>query len=517
MNGADNLCDVLLANDVTVCFANPGTSEMHTVAALDRKPDLRCVLGLFEGVVTGAADGYARMRDWPAATLLHTGPGLANGLANLHNARRACVPIINVVGDHAGYHLKYDAPLTSDIESLAAPMSNWVRRIEGPDDVAPSVEAAISASLSPPGIATLILPADAAWGAASAVPRRKVVLPSRAPVNLDVVREVAASIRAASGRAGIVVAGRAAKADALAVAGQVAAAKHVRLFSEVLVGRLERGAGRVAVTQIPYPIDAALATLRDIDVLVLVGAPEPVAFFAYPGKPGRLVHDGCRVLTLAVHGDDGLGALEALRDELGVKNSQPGPGNDATADGGVPGGALTEDAVAVLLARALPENAIVCDEGLTSARRFFSLSTTSAPHDYMMTKGGAIGAGIPLSIGAAVACPDRKVCTLQADGSAMYTVQGLWTQARENLDVVTIILSNRTYATLYGEMRNAGVNSIGRNAKRMLDIDDPPLDWVSIARGLGVEAVRVNACEDFRKALDGALSHRGPFLIEAVI
>ena len=175
MNGADRLCDVLLANGVDVCFANPGTSEMHFVAALDRKPAMRCVLGLFEGVVTGAADGYARMTRRPAATLLHTGPGLANGLANLHNARRAHSPIINVVGDHASYHLRHDAPLTSDIESLAAPMSDWVRRVKSADAVGETVADAYRAACSIPGVATLILPADSAWnpGAGRALDARR--------------------------------------------------------------------------------------------------------------------------------------------------------------------------------------------------------------------------------------------------------------------------------------------------------------------------------------------------------
>jgi len=516
MNGADALCDVLLANDVGVCFANPGTSEMHFVAALDRQPEMRCILGLFEGVVTGAADGYARMTGRPAATLLHTGPGLANGLANLHNARRARTPVINIVGDHAGYHLALDAPLTSDIESLAAPMSNWVRRIKGPDDVAPATEAAFRASMSPPGVATLILPADAAWGEARPAPSVKIET-APATFKQETVLEIAQALRKAPGRVGMVLSGAAAHADALRIAGQIAAAWSVHLFSEVLVARMERGAGRVAPGRIPYPIDMALEVLADIDVLILVGAPEPVAFFAYPGKPGRLVREDCKVLTLAAHGEDLKGALDALRDELGVKRSQVLPQVGTFPDEPAPSGKLTDDAVAVMVARALPENAIVCDEAITSARRFFALSAFSAPHDIIMNTGGAIGIGIPLATGAAVACPDRKVITLQADGSGMYAVQGLWTQAREELDVVTIIFANRTYAILHGEMRNVGVEEIGRNARRMLDLDQPSLDWVSLAKGMGVDAVRASTCEEFAACLDRALSQRGPFLIEAVI
>ncbi|UVC16929.1 acetolactate synthase large subunit [Mesorhizobium onobrychidis] len=517
MNGADVLCDVLLANGVNVCFANPGTSEMHFVAALDRKPEMRCVLGLFEGVVTGAADGYARMTDRPAATLLHTGPGLANGLANIHNARRARIPMINIVGDHASYHLELDAPLTSDIESLAAPMSNWVRRIAGPADIAPAAQAAFRASLMPPGIATLILPADAAWGDASPVSLATVELPLSPSVDMSVVRKIAEAIRAAPGRAGIVVRGLAARADALEIAGQISAAMDVRVFGEVLIARMERGRGRVAPVRIPYPIDAARALLDDIDVLILVGAKEPVAFFAYPGKPGRLVREGCDVLTLAAHGEDLKAALAALREELGVRPSRQLPIATAFPDESTPRGKLTDDAMALLVARRLPANAIVCDEAVTSARRYFALSAFAAPHDYMMTTGGSIGGGIPLATGAAIACPGRKVVNLEADGSGMYTVQGLWTQAREKLDVVTIVFSNRTYAILHGEMRNVGVNAVGENARRMLDLDQPALDWVSLANGMGVEAARAETCERFDALLDSAMSRPGPFLIEALI
>src|SRR5262245_2141258 len=516
MNGADVLADVLLTNDVRVCFANPGTSEMHFVAALDRKPQLRCVLGLSEGVVTGAADGYARMTGRPAATLLHTGPGLANGLANLHNARRARTPMINIVGDHASYHLPLDAPLTTDIEALAAPMSNWVRRVNSSHDVGPTAEAACRASLSPPGVATMILPADAAWGEVAAPQSwRKVLLDTPRLPDPEIVRAVANAIRANPGRVGMIVGGAAAQADSLVIAGQIAAACNIRLFNEFFVAHTQRGHGRVCPERIPYPIEMALAVLKDIEILVLVGAPEPVAFFAYPGKPGRLVRDGCTALTLARHGEDLKGALEVLHAELGVRRTQSLQPIAPNEDEGYPAGQLTDDAIAVMVAQQNPESAIVCEETITSGRRFFALSAFAAPHDFIMPTGGAIGGGIPLATGAAIGCPDRKVINLQADGSAMYSVQGLWTQARENLDVVTIIFSNRTYAILHVEMRNVGVASIGTNARRMLDLDSPPLDWVSIAHGLGIEAAVATSCETFSTLLDAAMSRAGPFLIEA--
>jgi acetolactate synthase-1/2/3 large subunit len=517
MNGADRLCDVLLANDVDVCFANPGTSEMHFVAALDRKPRMRCVLGLFEGVVTGAADGYARMADKPAATLLHLGPGLANGLANLHNARRAHTPMINVVGDHAAYHLQHDAPLTSDIESLARPMSHWVRRIADAESVGPDTAAAYQAAMSLPGITTLILPADAAWGEVSEAPILRATIPDPEPVMSEAVAAAAKAVRSGK-RAALMLTGRALRADALEIAGRIAAATGVRLVAQQSNGRVERGVGRVPVLRVPYPIDQALEALRDIDVLIRVGGRVPVAFFAYPDKPGRLVREDCEVIELARVGQDLKGALAWLADELGVRSDKPAPvvSSVSVADA-LPTGPLTEDAISRAVARMMPENAIICDESVSSGRRFFALSQNTVPHDYLQITGGSIGIGIPLAAGAAVACPDRKVIGLQADGSGMYTVQGLWTQARENLDVVTIVYANRAYAILQGEMRNVGVNDFGRNARRMLNLDEPALDWIAMARGMGVEAGRAATVEEFVRLFDGALSRRGPFLIEAVL
>jgi acetolactate synthase-1/2/3 large subunit len=537
MTGADRLCDVLLANGVDVCFANPGTSEMHFVAALDRKPAMRCVLGLFEGVVTGAADGYGRMRRRPAVTLLHTGPGLANGLANLHNARRARSPILNVVGDHASYHLQYDAPLTSDIESLARPMSNWVRRVESASAISEAAGSAYLAATTLPGVATLILPADAAWGEIEPTPLVPITLPPAplpaadtivrgglqhgvllppAPLPAaDTIRSVANIVRQNNGRFGLLVGGNAALEQGLAAAERVATSFGGQVFTEVLPPRVARGRGRAAATKIPYFVDPAVACLRNIDLLILVGAPEPVAFFAYPGKPSRLVSEHCKVVTLAGRSGDQVGALAALADELGAVH--PAAVLRQAEDVSTPVGTLTEDAIAVILAQEIPEGAIVCDEGLTSARRLYDLAELASPHDYLMVPGGSIGLGIPMSIGAAIACPERKVITLQADGSGLYTLQGLWTQARENLDIVTIVFANRAYAILQVEMRNLGFNDTGRNATRMMSLTEPAPDWVHLARGMGVEAVATDSCEQFADLLRSALMRRGPFLVECQI
>ena len=516
MNGADILCDTLLATGVDTCFANPGTSEMHFVAALDRRPAMRCVLGLFEGVVTGAADGYGRMSGRPAATLLHTGPGLANGLANLHNAKRAGAPVVNIVGDHASYHLPFDAPLTTDIEALAEPMSHWVRRVTGPNDVGSATEVAVTTARQTPGIATLILPGDAAWGEA------QVHEPSPGPaarpiVSVETVRAVAQALRSARGRCALVLGSPAAQGAALMAAARIADCVDGRLFGGMFVPRAERGQGRPRVERIPYPVDQAVASLADVDVLILVGAAAPVAFFAYPEKPSTLTRTDARILDLTGSGEEAGAALETLADELGARPTSIAsrlPVPDPTPSRG----ALSNEALCHMIAAGLPDEAIVVDEALTSVRGLYDATAGAPPHDYLMAcTGGAIGAGLPVATGAAIACPNRKILALQADGSGMYTLQALWTMAREQLDVLTIIFANRAYAILQAEMRAVGVNRFGRNAERMLSLDDPVLDWVAMAAGLGVEGVRVETCESFGDVYRSALERRGPFLIEAVV
>lgn len=519
--GADLLCETLLAHGVDHCFANPGTSEMHFVAALDRQPRMRCVLGLAEGVVTGAADGYARMAGRPACTLLHTGPGLANGLANLHNAKRAHTPIVNIVGDHATYHLEHDAPLASDIESLARPMSHWVGRTPSADGVGAAAATAVREAVTPPGrIATLILAADHAWsGSAAPVPAHSPPPTAPLPAAAELDRAAAALKR----RRGTVLllAGRTLRADGLAVAARIAAATGCRLLAPQANARVERGLGRVMIDRVPYVVDKALAMLADTASLVLVGAKAPVGFFAYPGKPGSMLPAGCEVLSAARPDEDGLGALQELATRVGA-------GSDAVAaaakplfatkrDLPLPTGALTASTLAQAVVARLPEGAIVCDESVSSGRDFFPMSWHAAPHDYLQITGGAIGLGIPLATGAALGAPGRRVVTLQADGSAMYTLQGLWTQARELLPVVTVIFSNRRYAILHGEYVQTGAGTPGANARQLFDLDDPALDWVALARGMGVGAERAETAERFTDLFGAALAHEGPFLIEAVI
>lgn len=512
--GADVLCDTLLANDVDVCFANPGTSEMHFVAALDRKPAMRCVLGLFEGVVSGAADGYARMAGKPAATLLHTGPGMANAMANMHNARRANTPMVNVVGDHASYHLPYDAALTSDIDTLARPMSGHVRRIAGVEDVSPATAESVAAAMSAPGtVSTLILPANFAWGAAPQGAPAKAQL--RAPTRVDDARlEAAASALRDNKKTLILMTGTALREAPLENAHRIAAATGADLLAQQANARLERGGSRVALNRVPYPIDQALEVLKVYERVILVGAKAPVGFFAYPGKPSSLLPEGCEVLTLADPSDDLPGALDALAQAVGAK---PVPKPQIAAIPDLVSGKLTPETIAITVGHHLPENAIVCDESVTSGRDFFRFTYGAANHDWLQLTGGAIGVGLPLATGAAIACPDRKVVALQADGSGMYTNQALWTMARENLDVCIVIFANRRYAILHGELKGVGAGEAGENARRMLDFDEPSLDWVKIAGGMGVEAARAETAEGFTQLFKRAAKTRGPFLIEAMI
>ena len=464
MNGAESLARTLAGAGVEVCFANPGTSEMHFVAALDRVGGLRCVLGLFEGVVTGAADGYGRMAEKPASTLLHLGPGLANGLANVHNARRADTPMVNVVGDHATYHKRYDAPLASDVEGVARPFSHWVRTSTDSRSVAGDGAAAVAAALAPPGrISTLILPADVSWNEADG-PAPLPPVEERAAAAPEAIAAAARALRSDEPTV-LFLSGPALREPGLTLAGRIAASTGARLVAQTLNARTERGAGRVAVEFLPYPVDEALSALAGTSRLLLVGSKAPVAFFAYPGKPSELRPEGCEVITVATPAEDVAGALEALADELGATQRAPVQALETPPQGGGP---LSFGTAAAVVAALLPEDAVVVDEALTGAAAFISGTRGAAPHDYLQVTGGAIGIGPPLATGAAIACPDRKVVCLQADGSAMYTVQALWTQAREGLDVTTVILDNRSYAILKGELANVGAGDAGRKAHDMM-------------------------------------------------
>jgi len=512
MNGAESLVRTLLASGVDTCFANPGTSEMHFVAALDRIAGMRCVLALFEGVASGAADGYARIAGKPAATLFHCGPGLANALANLHNARRANSPLVNIVGDQATYHRPLDPPLTADTEGWARGVSGWVRTASTADSVGTAAAVAVQAARMAPGqIATLILPADTAWTEGGVVGTR---LPVPPPSQADpgAIRKIAAVLR--SGEPALLLLGEAAvRAGPAALAHRIAAASGAGLLAQMFNARMERGRGRVALERLAYPVDAALRQLSGIRHLILAGARDPVAFFAYPGKPGRLAPPGCAVHVLAGPEQDVGAALAHLAEELAAPEPplpDPGPPPEAAR------GAITPEAFGRTLAALLPEGAIVADQSVTFGRALFPTTFAAAPHEWMQATGGAIGDGIPLATGAAVAAPGRRVVSLEADGSAMYTIQALWTQAREKLDVTTVIFANRKYAILLSELANVGANP-GRTALDMLDLSNPDLDFVRLAGGMGVEAARAETMEQFSDLFTQSLRQTGPFLIELAV
>ncbi len=515
MNGAESLVRTLIAGGVNVCFTNPGTSEMHFVAALDKVPGMRCVLGLFEGVVTGAADGYYRMLGKPASTLLHLGPGLANGLANLHNAKKANSGIVNIVGEHATYHIAHDAPLTSDIEGVARPMSHWVKTSPNSTTIAADGALAIEAARAAPGqIATLILPADTAWGPAHGVAETRS--PSALPkVSADAVKAAAAMLRSGE-KATLLMGGTCLRHRALELAGRIAAKTGCGILTEGANTRLERGAGRVQVDRIPYVVDQALKVLQAAGNLVLVGSREPVAFFAYPDKPSLLMAKGAKSTKLAGLDEDMEAALEALAIELGAINTPPAR-IAAPRRPALPKGPITPAAIASILGAKLPENAIVVDESVTTGREFFPETAGAPPHDWINNRGGSIGYAMPVAVGAAIACPDRKVVALIGDGSAMYTVQALWTMARERQDITILIFANGTYNILRGELTNVGVRNPGPRAVDMLSIGRPDLDWVSMAKGMGVAASRADTCEQLAKALDAGLASGGPNLIQVTV
>jgi acetolactate synthase-1/2/3 large subunit len=517
MNGAQALIRTLTGAGVQVCFSNPGTSEMHFVAALDAVPRMRGVLCLFEGTATGAADGYGRMTGRPAAALLHLGPGLANGLANLHNARRAGTPLVTVVGDHATSHKRFDAPLESDIDALAGTVSGWVRRSLRSADVAGDAAYAVAAA-SAGMIATLILPADVSWSEpAEPAPALPVRPPS--PVPDDVIADAAKALR--SGEPGLILlGGTAVRRPGLEAASRIAAATGAKLLCETFPARLERGAGLPAVGRLAYLGEMAAAQLAGTRHLILAGAKAPASFFAYPGMPSWLVPDGCEVHTLAMKGDDGPGALAALADLVAADAAAQA---QAAQRPGLPDGALTAEKASAVIGALLPEAAIVSDESNTSGLGLGPATAGAPPHDWLTLTGGAIGQGLPLAAGAALACPDRPVIALESDGSAMYTISALWTHAREGLDVTTVIFSNRSYAILAMELDRVGAVSAGKGgpagkaARSLLDLSRPTLDFTALAAGLGVPASRASTAGELAAGLRQALAEPGPHLIEAVL
>lgn len=515
MNGAESLVATLARAGIEACFANPGTSEMHLVAALDRQTEIRCVLGLFEGVVTGAADGYARMAGKPACTLLHLGPGLANGLANLHNAKRAHIPLVNLVGQHATYHLPYDTPLTSDVEAIARPFSNWIRVSRAAGEAGRDAAEAVAAARSAPGqVATLIIPGDVAWSeggvAAETLPVRSAPLP---PV--ETLDRAAAMLRS-NLKTAFFLGGSALYGQGRREAGKIAAATGAKLIAPYPFARMERGAGAIDVERLPYILEQAAEFLREFRQLILVEAAPPVAYFAYPGRNSVLTPPACETLELAKPGEDGAGALMALAQAL------PAGGGKLAVEKSerpqVPGGSIiTLPGIAAAIGALLPEHAIVVDESMTSGRGLMAATRGAPPHDWLANTGGSIGIALPLAVGAAVACPDHRVLCLTADGSGMYTLQALWTMAREGLKVTTVVFSNHIYGVLKREFSGIGLGQPGPRAASLFELNRPHLDWVALAKGMGVPGGRVISMDSFVGALRQGFACEGPSMIEVLV
>ncbi len=512
MNGAELVLRTLVASGVDCCFTNPGTSEMHFVSGFDRVEGIRGVLGLHENVVTGAADGFARIAGRPAATLLHLGPGLGNGFANLHNARRAHTPVVNIVGDHATYHKQYDAPLESDIEALAGACSHWVGRSESADDVGRlTAEAVTRSTEGRGGVATLILPADCAWTETAQGVEPAKINTLQFP-DIDRVECAAQAIRSGK-RVVVLIGGRSLRARGQRAAATIAAGTDVVMLAETFPARMERGAGLPAIDRLSYLAEFAAMQIGDAAYLILVDVPRPASFFAYPEKPSNLVPAGAEVIELCEPQQDAVAALEALVDALGlIGGSHPG---DARAPE-PPSGSLTLEAVSAAVGATLPEGAIISDESNTSGIFLHGATSGAAPHDLLCITGGAIGIGLPMALGASMAAPDRPVLALESDGSALYTLSALWTMAREECNVTTVLLNNRSYAVLNMELARVGAATTERS-KDMLDLSRPDQDFVSLARGLGVPAQRVETAEALVAALAQSYDESGPNLIECVV
>ncbi|MGA9882391.1 MAG: acetolactate synthase large subunit [Candidatus Acidiferrales bacterium] len=511
MNGAEAVIRSLVAGGIDTCFTNPGTSEMHLVAALDGSTEVRCVLALFEGVAIGAADGYARMTGKPACTLLHLGPGFANGMANLHNASRAHVPMVNLIGQHPAYHLGYDAPLTSDIEAIARPYSAWLRTTQEVRNAGCDTADAIANARIPPGqIATLIIPADVAWNQGATAPI--VCAPASAGVP-DVERiERAAAMLRASRRTAILIGGNALFEEGLTTAGKIASMTGAKLFAPYPFTRLRHGAGTPVIERVAYVREQATEQFSEFPQLILVGAAAPVSYFAYQGKRSQPTQPDCEIFTLADATEDGNAALMRLAEALGAENSSVNMAKSGRPP--APSGEISLSGLALAIAATLPEEVIVSDESMTSGKGILTATQGCSPHDWLACTGGSIGIAMPLAVGAATACPDRPVLCLTADGSGMYTLQALWTMAREGLHVVTVVFANRAYGVLKREYSNLKVGEAGPRAKALFNIGEPDLDWVALAHGMGVPGTRVRSLEEFSAALKKGYASAGPSLIE---
>jgi len=516
MNGGELLVKTAVKAGVEVCFANPGTTELPIVAALDKVPGIRAFLGFFEGACTGAADGYGRMLDKPAMVLLHLGPGLANGIANLHNARRAKSPVLNVVGEHATWHRDADPPLAMDIESLARTVSGWWRTsksaLDIPSDIADGVTATRLGQ-----VATLIVPHDYQLAECNGYKPREIGSPFD-PLEPSSIESAASRLRS-SRKVALILGGRALRKPGLNAAARIQKRIGSDLLAPMLPGYMERGPGLPIVERLPYFPEQAVNMISRYEVVLFAGAPEPVTFFGYPGVRSRILADEQERILLCTDRQNVVEALESLADALGAPSHLAIDDNLLTKPKRpeIPVGELTAEKACRTLAALQPENAIIVDEAVTTGFFYFSPSFVLPTYSLMTVSGGSIGQGIPCATGAAIACSDRPVIDLQADGSALYTVQALWTQAREALNVTTLICSNRSYRILQVELSRSGIELYGPNVRALTELTKPSIDWVRIAQGFGVPGVTVSSAEDLARELNKALTEPGPHLIEMLL
>lgn len=514
MNGAQSLLNTLIAAGVDTCFTNPGTSEMHFVHALGSEPRMRSILGLFEGVCSGAADGYARMASKPACNLLHLGPGLANATANIHNARRAHSPMVNIIGDHATYHLQYDAPLASDIHGLGSAFGDWIKSSATADSLSRDAAEAVQAAMANGGqIANLIAPADCAWNetSVSADPLAPIAAPTVGAERIDQIAQLLKNGKETI----IVIGGKATDAKALETLDKIAQASGAIVLFETFNSRIPRGAGRVKFDKVAYFVEMAQEQFKACQQVITVGAKSPVAFFAYPNRPSTPLPEGCPSHVLAEQYEDVVQAINGLADALNANTLQPRLQEAVRPE--CLSGPLLPKSIGFAMGALLPDNVIIVDEAATSGGPPYGLTEGIPAHDWLQLTGGSIGYGLPVATGAAVACPDRKVICVHGDGGAMYTIQSLWTQARENLDVLTIICANRKYQILQVELMRVGAQNPNEKTLDMLDISKPDLNFTQIAQGMGVAASRAKTAEEFNQQLEQALQEKGPRLIEAII
>jgi len=510
MNGSECLVGTLINHGVDLLFTNPGTSEVGLLAEIGSSEQIRAVPVLFEGIAAGAADGYFRMTGRPAATMLHVGPGLANAWSALHNAAKARSGVVNIVGQLSEAHLELESPLKSDILALATSVSDVVRYPLSTARVGIDAKAAADAAKRGK-VATLVMANDVGWcdGAELATP------PEAQDADTHGALDPAAMTALKQGpRTLLLLGGLALDVGAQRDAAAIASATGCSVMIEWASARCERGGDLPSWARIPYPVDEAVRALVAYDTIVLCGATEPIAFFNYCNSPSRLAAPSTRVIDLHPEGADERPALSAARRALASDPARPCHPPAARYTYGAP---KSPDPVSAAIAAALPQDAIIVNEAITSASDLFAASAAAPRHTWLDNLGGSIGFALPVSIGAAIGAPDRRVITLCGDGSTMYSPQGLWTIAREELDITVLVFANQAYKILVSELVRTSDTNLDDQAVSLLQLNNPEIRWTELAHSLGVASTRVSSCDQLKSALMSAFGTKGPRLIEVAI